>query len=423
MVDEEKLGPDVLVFWQGLGRLHVDESAHEVKCRVTVSGSADGDLEIEVDHQLGTVAFALIDHDHTWIEIPGVIEHIDVLVRHSSGNSEGRTTLTFGLRRSPVWVVKAQELRAGRTALINFGQYRLSTPTLRRFELKACGWRLDVIPVSEGTLGFSKAMRSEDYQVTHQVEFAREDGSVFTTQEAQSFLEDLSLYLSFCRGRWVGTSFTVAFNLDGEVGLEQWGSGRVSPWQAPDSWLDIHHGDPIVDLYRPFCEKLADQPWKEVVSWLVYWFTRAETETAGPDGSCILLQAALERFAWHLLVRERKAISEKGFKGLEAADQLRLMLNLLSVPATVPGGLPELLKLAKSKGLDGPGVFTFIRNRIVHPPKLTESSTGLPYYEAYCLAKWYLELAVLSSCGYVGKYSNRTLKQRWVGAVENVPWT
>ena len=46
----------------------------------------------------------------------------------------------------------------------------------------------------------------------------------------------------------------------------------------------------------------------------------------------------------------------------------------------------------------------------------------IPYYQAYTLEKWYLELAVLALCGYTGSYNNRTSSQRWVGQVERVPW-
>jgi hypothetical protein len=88
----------------------------------------------------------------------------------------------------------------------------------------------------------------------------------------------------------------------------------------------------------------------------------------------------------------------------------------------VPEGLRQLESYARAKNLDGPEIFTFIRNRLVHPPKPSTVQEKVPYYEAYCLAKWYLELAVLSVCEFRGKYSNRTRSSRWVGQVENVPW-
>jgi hypothetical protein len=63
-----------------------------------------------------------------------------------------------------------------------------------------------------------------------------------------------------------------------------------------------------------------------------------------------------------------------------------------------------------------------VRNRLVHPPKPNRKEMKLPYFEAFTLGKWYVELIMLSACGYTGKYSNRTKIRRWVGEVEHVPW-
>jgi hypothetical protein len=86
-------------------------------------------------------------------------------------------------------------------------------------------------------------------------------------------------------------------------------------------------------------------------------------------------------------VNDRHALSRKGFGDLCAADQLRLVFNYLSIPLDVPPELDELVKLAKGRGLDGPEVLTFIRNRIVHPPKEQNTVQRYPYYQAYTLAK------------------------------------
>jgi hypothetical protein len=214
----------------------------------------------------------------------------------------------------------------------------------------------------------------------------------------------------------------VGLDENGEMALEQWGTGRVSTWREPSGWLDEHHGNCICLLYEKFFQKLQNETWLDAVKHVVYWFARAETNNVGPDGACILLQAALERLAWHVLVRERNAISEKGFRDLTAADQLRLMLNMLSIPTTIPNGLAELQALGRSRAMDGPEVFTYIRNRLTHPPRVSAPKEQLPFYEAYCLAQWYVELAILSACGYTGEYGNRTTMRRWKGQVERVPW-
>ncbi len=167
----------------------------------------------------------------------------------------------------------------------------------------------------------------------------------------------------------------------------------------------------------------ASEDWKAAIHHAVYWYVRADTNLIGPDGACVLLQAALERLAWHVLVRERRSLSEEGFSKLPAADQLRLLLAALSIPLALPPGLVELQRSAKELNwVDGSQAFVEIRNRIVHPPKRAQRLRDVPYYDAYRLAKWYLELAILSACGYMGVYSNRTREHGWVGEVEPVPW-
>jgi len=418
----EQIASSDYMFWRGMTRLNAGKLLHEVNSRVFLDASPDKDLRIEIANELGFAALNLINEDQISIDIPDVAEPIGLLMSGAKINSEGENVLIFGTKRSPIWTVKSQELRSGRVMLINFAHYRLRAPQRMGFEFNGAGWRTRVIPISDETLAVPSAMHSDKYRVTHQLEVAREDGASFTPLEAQDFLENLHYFLSFCRGRWVATSFSIFFDKEGEIGMEQWGTGKVSPWRDPSSWVDEHHGGPILELFQPFCEKLADETWKDALSHVVYWFQRAKTDSAGADGGCILLQASLERFSWHLLVREQKLLSEKSFNKLSASGRLRLMLDALAIPTVIPPGLQELGMYAQPKNLDGPAILTFIRNRLVHPPKPTPVQDKVPYYEAYCLAKWYLELAVLSVCGYKGEYSNRTRFRRWVGQVEKVPW-
>ncbi len=344
------------------------------------------------------------------------------MVISNTWNSEGHSSLTLRPLRTPCWFSKSRSLWSGRFAIINFAPYWMGSPRNLNFELKAVGWKAQFIAITDKSLEIQQFKNDSNFRATHQVEFSREDGSPFTDLEAQDFLWKLSLFLSFCRGRWVACSLMVGLDENGEKALEQWGTGRVSFWREPSGWLDEHNGDCIGQLYEKFSAKLQQEPWLDVIKTVVYWFTRADTNNVGPDGACILLQAALERLAWHIIVRDRNSISAKSFKNLAAADQLRLMLKMFSIPTTIPNDLAKLQALAGSTTLDGPGVFTHIRNRLTHPPKASTPSQQLPCYEAYCLAQWYVELVVLASCGYTGKYGNRTIMRRWAGQVETVPW-
>ena len=236
------------------------------------------------------------------------------------------------------------------------------------------------------------------------------------------FLERVGLFFSFCHGGWVALGLITGAGADGSVANEEWGIGRIGEPADPDSFLDPRHPEIIGEFYPLFINRLADEDWADAIGNIVYWLQRSEIDKAGPDGGIILLQAALERLAWHLLVRHRGALSEKGFNDLTAADRLRLMLSTLAIPREVPDGLFELKSFALSYGLDAPECFTRVRNRIVHPPKLSSKKEHYPYYDAYRWGRWCAELAVLASCSYSGMYSNRTRQHQWVGQVEKVPW-
>lgn len=413
--------PTGYTFWQGKAALRVDTFSQEVAARVFLNTSEGKDLRIEIVDQFGFEALRFLTSDDVSIDIPGLTGPTELLVSSGRANSEGKSVLTFGLKRSPVWRVRSDKFYSGRALLINFAHYG-ARAARSGFEVEGLGWKIRVVPVSRETLSVPSSMTSDEHQVTHQAEFSRVNERSFSLSEGQRLLEDLHYFLSFCRGQWVALSFVAWLDDRGEVAAEQWGTGKVSPWRDPSSWIDEHHGAPIQELFSPFCEKLADATWRDTLSHVVYWLQRAKSDSSGPDGGCVLLQAALERFAWHVLVRDKRLLSKSSFESQKANEQLSLLLDTLSIPKAVPPGLKGLADYAKSKDRDGPGIFTYIRNKLVHPSANSGNRGTVPYYEASQLARWYLELAVLSACDYRGNYSNRTRLNRWVGEIEKVPW-
>jgi len=409
------------LLWSGKATFQGKNIHETLSCRVYQQSRGKGELIIESD-DVSWKALASIQDEDLQLDIPGVRESVKVLVAQYALNLEGGGSLTLLLRQTPCWFSKSKTLHSGRFAIVNFAPYWMGHPHNQAFTLKGVGWESHFIAVHEKSLEIPQFKNDEEYRVTHQVEFSREDGSPFTELQAGDFLWQLSLFLSFCRGRWVGHSLMAGLDENGEMALEQWGNGRVSIWSEPSGWLDEHSGNCIGQLYEKFSVKLQHKDWLDAIQHVVYWFARADTNNVGPDGACILLQAALERLAWHILVRERNAISERDFEDLPAAEQLRRMLKMFSIPLAIPNGLTELKILGELKNMDGPGIFAYIRNRLIHPPKLSAPNQQLPYYEAYCLAQWYVELTVLAVCGYTGEYGNRTNLRRWKGQVEKVPW-
>jgi len=362
------------------------------------------------------------------VVIPNVSKRLDCLTVYGSQR--------WGGDNSGVWVIltpcfsnievdRSTTLVKINAGVLNLGHYWTNRPLgLSYFKLAHEDWQFDFIPVTDSTLLYPPSVQNDAYFFTHHLCAQKSDGRAFSTSEAHDRLNDLASFLSFCHGHWVSTALTYGIDEHGQIGMEEWGTRNVSRWSRGSNWLDEHHGNSMTELFPGFMQLLMKSPdWKDAIQVAIYWYVRADTNFVGPDGACVLLQAALERLAWHVLVRDRRSLSEDGFSRLPAADQLRLFLSTLSIPLEMPAGLLNLEKSAKAfNWQDGPQSFVEIRNRIVHPPKGRRHIRGLPYYDAYRLAKWYLELAILSACGYKGIYSNRTRERLWIGEVEPVPW-
>jgi hypothetical protein len=409
-----------LDFWHGQAVLRHHDGEETLHARVFLD--IDFDLKIETSNCLGIRAIFIGHAGNITCEIPGVAQPIDLFLGHTSKSDTGDETLVFVPKRSPIWKRSVGEVVKGRAALINFSGFNSKLNNSIRIVLDACGWLVSIVPVGGNLLAYPELLQSDEHKITHQLEFERSDHARFSDDDMHHFLEKISLFFSFCHGGWVAIGFAVGFDRGGIVVAEEWGIGRIGPHEEPSGFLDPFHLDGLVELYPLFMEKVCDAGWRDVFSHAVYWLRRANIDNAGPDGGVILLQAVLERFAWHLLVRHNEALSEKGFNDLTAADQMRLMISVLGLPKEVPDGLIDLAKFAKSYGLDAAEAFTRVRNKIVHPPKLRVKEEKLPFYDTYRLGRWYAELAVLAACGYKGEYSNRTRKDQWVGQVEKVPW-
>ena len=179
----------------------------------------------------------------------------------------------------------------------------------------------------------------------------------------------------------------------------------------------------MANAFAGYMRKAVDPDWREAVSAAIYWYTRTNGTAAGADGSIILLQAALERLAWQVLVRDKVVLSSDGFTRLPAADQLRLLLDRCCVPLQIPSSLKALASQAAAfNWADGPQAFVETRNSVVHPPKRANSpKPPIAIFDAWCLGQ-YPELVLLKLFDFNGKYSNRTREPRWVGQVESVPW-
>jgi hypothetical protein len=309
-------------------------------------------------------------------------------------------------------------------AIANLHQYRFRGPKSLSFCLEGGGWLFKFTPVGDETFLYPCQSQDKSQSFTHSLELRKSDGGTFSCSEAERALYTLSTFLSFCTERWVCPSLIVGFDGGGAVAMEDWGSRMLDARHEPTNWLDRDHGSAMTEVFAGFWRLVEDPAWREAVRTAVYWYVRADTNHVGPDGAIVLIQAALERLAWHIVVQQHRAVSEEAFsRRLPTADRIRLLLDTCSIPLEFPAELVDLGGSAPGqRWKDGPEAFVNVRNRIVHPRERLRPIGGRAYYEALQLGKWYIELVLLRSCGFAGQYSRRLKIPRYVGDVEIVPW-
>lgn len=409
-----------------LTTLHLECGQHSgnYSCRVSFDLHRNNPILIELLESVAPDFATCSSSDSFVVSIPFVRERVECFVSSESWNSDG-LRITLIPKRSCILLDQPRSLIRVNAGVVNLGLYEHRKPLVRhQFSLTDGEWSLDFTPVLETILLYPREIQDAEYFFTHHLELKKLDGSSFTANEAHEELQLLCSFLSFCHGYWVSTALTLGIAEDGTVAMEEWGTHLVSPWHRGKNWLDEHNGDCIAELYPLFVKRMKNPDWREAIEQSIYWNARSEMSFVGPDGGCILLQTVLERLAWQVLVIDKRSLSEDGFSKLPAADQLRLLLSTSSIPLEIPQHLTDLQKTAKERNWsDGPQAFVTVRNRLVHPPKAKmRRGKSWPYYEAYLLGKWYLDLVILSACQYKGLYANRTKIRRWVGEVEPVPW-
>jgi hypothetical protein len=108
---------------------------------------------------------------------------------------------------------------------------------------------------------------------------------------------------------------------------------------------------------------------------------------------------------------------------------VRLLLQWAGIPVELPtqfGALAARRGRLGQPDFAGPEVLFDVRNNLVHPPRRIEEPEW-PHHdellEAWQLATWYLELAVIRLLGYEGEYVSRLRLGGWDLDTEPVPWS
>jgi hypothetical protein len=293
-----------------------------------------------------------------------------------------------------------------------------------RIELKAGGWKI-TIAATDQTGRLTKALDAQGgYVITHMGRVVRGDGSAFSSEQLDELLICLQHFLSFALGRWAGVALPIGFDTADNRVFEQCGMGITADggWNGSSSWFDAHHAELLSQVFPGFWSLWTNDLWHRPLTHVLYWYLGASDRRVGigVDSGLILAQTALELLSWTYCVLDRKVVSSSEFKSrrLSAADKLRRLLSLLSIPQQIPA---EFLATQDQKWTDGPHAVTYIRNSLVHPDN-QHKFRNQTYHKAWALSLWYVDLVLLHLCRHEGEYANRLAARRWKGTVESVPW-
>lgn len=328
--------------------------------------------------------------------------------------------ISFTPDTDPITVGASQSLTSVAFDLINFPRFwAMDSPTTKlpddHLDIRADEWELQIRPQRQNAE--TVAFRSALYAVTHSCTLRR--NMPFASDDAQAFLAVLHNALSFAAGQWVGQVFTRGFDQDNRLVWEQWGTGRLQPSLRPvHTWFDLHHGHALAALVSGMMAIQKNETRARNVHSAIYWYIRASSMAPGVDGGIILLQAALELLAWQHFILDGRAPTPNEFLKKPASHRMEQLLKACGIPSNIPTELTDLSNAAAQRHWpSGPKALAGVRNQLVHPDKHAKT----PFYEAWRLAEWYVELVLLHMLSFQGEYSNR-IKHRSVGEVERVPW-
>ena len=279
-------------------------------------------------------------------------------------------------------------------------------------------WRVRIRTLPSTRANQNAIRERGGHRLTHVVEVSRSDNQSFNGADAHEALEALRNLLGFAIGRPCDLTSPSGISQEGKVVWSRWSAPR--PWQGGAlCWYGYNPPEALAELYSGFVTRWADRSWRETLATAIWWYVSANSSYGGLEQGIVAVQIALEALSHRYCVTERRLVSEQGFNALRMADKARLLLSSLEIPTQIPCAAGSLTcERLRRKWEDGPHALADLRNGVVHARKNRGPVPGDVYMEAWLLAVWFLELAILALCGFHGQHWNRVTRE-----TELVPWT
>jgi hypothetical protein len=272
---------------------------------------------------------------------------------------------------------------------------------------------------------FDELKASGGFGVTHIGALTRPDGAVIRVEEAVDVLIAVDWALSFAAGHHVGVVLPVGHHGDPSTpSWEYWRAPKVDPLRSRFSWSSRRNGKGLEEVAELFL-RLRDEDayWRKMLPNLVGMYLEANGGGALQLWVTTIVMA-LDLLAWAVVVEDRSAMTAEGYDRLRGSDSLRLLLAWPGVSTTIPSELKSLSEWAKKRHIvDGPHGISEVRNSIVHPKKSQANSVDWDVMiDAWKLAMWYFEVALLWKLGYQGRHLCRWRNSLSEFSLEPVPW-
>jgi hypothetical protein len=236
------------------------------------------------------------------------------------------------------------------------------------------------------------------------------------------------LLLSLIAGQEIGVAPVVGLDLAGQVVWADWGAPRVRPGQSAWRWCPKQLVNQALPTLAGGLSSLADDP---ALQQVVDRAGRHLLAANGPEVLDVRIPVAcsgLELLGWAVLQRQQW-LTREGLSRLPAKGRVRLLLHWAGIPVELPAQFDALAARRGHLGqpdVAGPELVFDVRNNLVHPPKRIDEPEWPDrdqLLEAWQLATWYLELAVIRLLGYEGEYLSRLQLGGSEFDTELVPWS
>ncbi len=289
------------------------------------------------------------------------------------------------------------------------------------------GWILRIDQRYKAGYCLSEVAAKGGYISTHACSLKRSDGEHFEYSTALCMITCLTYFFGFLAGRWCGPVLPIGFS-NNSSRWEIYGSYQISPTPKGSSWFPSHHTLDIAGLLSGFLALWDSEAWQDPLRQAIHWIVAANTSQNAVETSMVAAFVPLEMLCWLILVETKNKFSVKEFKKIQADAKLSELLAVCRISNSLPSYFESLRDaFDEQENLAAPTALVEIRNAITHPRRTKRIFLGkvsrLARYQAKELCLELVELVLLESMGYLGRYRRRAFGG-WSGEeYASVPWS